>query len=183
MRADRRPLADLRARVDDRRRVDLGAIRDEAEQQLGFGDDLVADVGGGLRLRERGPLPAERDLEPQAIAGDDLAPELGAVDAAQVDARVRRRVFALQQQNRRHLRQRLEHQHAGHERQAREVPLEEFFVDGDVLDRDQPLAGVVLGNRVHEQRRKPVAEPVEDDGDVDGGHWGRMRAEGLGIRD
>jgi hypothetical protein len=44
------------------------------------------------------------------------------------------------------------------------VTLEEFLVDGDVLDRDEAPAGVVLGNRVDERRRKPVAEPVEDDG-------------------
>ena len=137
------------------------------EQQLGLGDDLIADVRRRLRPRERGAPPAERDLEPQAIAGHDLTAELRVVDAAQVDARVGRRVLALQQQDRRHLRQRLEHQHAGHQRRARKMSLEELFVDGDVLDRDEPPAGVVLGDRVHEQRRIPVAEPVEEDGDVD----------------
>ena len=144
---------------------------DQPEQQLGFGDHLVADVGRGLRPRERRAPPAERDFEPQPVAGHDLPAELGVVDAAQVDARVRRRVVALQQQDRRHLRQRLEHQHAGHQRRAGKMSLEELFVDGDVLDRDEPPAGLVLGDRVDEQRRIPVAEPVEEDGDVDGGHW------------
>ena len=48
------------------------------------------------------------------------------------------------------------------------MSLEELFVDGDVLDGDEPPAGLVLGDRVDEQRRKPVAEAVEEDGDVDG---------------
>jgi hypothetical protein len=47
------------------------------------------------------------------------------------------------------------------------VALKEFFVDGDVLDRDEPLALVVLGDRVDERRRIPVAEPIEKDGDVE----------------
>jgi hypothetical protein len=31
------------------------------------------------------------------------------------------------------------------------VPLEKLFVDGDVLDGDQTLAGLVLGDRVDER--------------------------------
>jgi hypothetical protein len=55
------------------------------------------------------------------------------------------------------------------------VPLEELFVDGDVLDRDETPPGVVLGDGVDEERRLPVAVAVEEDGDVqhDGaGGWG-----------
>ena len=145
------PCADLRARMHDRRRIDLGPVGHQPEQQLGLGHDLIADVGRGLRARQRRTLPAERDLQPQPIAGHDLTAELGVVDAAQVDARVRRRVLALQQQNRRHLRQRFQHQHRRHQRRARKMSLEEFFVDRDVLDRDQPAARLVLGDRVDEQ--------------------------------
>ena len=47
-----------------------------AEQQLGLGDDLIADVRRGLRARQRRAPRAERDLEPQPIAGHDLAAEL-----------------------------------------------------------------------------------------------------------
>ena len=46
---------------------------------------------------------------------------------------------------------------AGHQRRAREMALEELFVDGDVLDGDQPPARLVLVDRVDEQRRVPVA--------------------------
>ena len=137
------------------------------EQEIGFGDDLIADVRDRLRARERGAPAAERDLQPQPVAGHDLPAELRVVHAAQIDAGVGRRPFALQQQNRRHLRQRLEHQHAGQRRRAREVALKEFLVDRDVLDGDETPAGLVLGDRVDEHRRIPVAQPVEEDGDVD----------------
>ena len=166
MRANRRAAADLRARVNDRRRVDLGLVRHQAEQQFGFGDDLVADNRRRLRARQRGAPLAERDLQPQLIARKHLAPELGVVDAAQVDPRVGRRVLAVQQQHRRHLRERLEHHHARQHRSARKMPLEEFFVDRDVLDGDEPPPRVVLGDRVHEKGRLPVAEAVQEDGNV-----------------
>ena len=45
MRTDRRPLADPGARIDDGGRIDRGLVGDEAQQQLGLGHDLVADVG------------------------------------------------------------------------------------------------------------------------------------------
>ena len=46
-------------RVDDRRRIDLGRVGHEAEQQLGLGDDLIADVRDRLRPRQRrAPLPS-----------------------------------------------------------------------------------------------------------------------------
>ena len=43
------------------------------------------------------------------------------------------------------------------------MSLKEFFVDGDVLDGDEPAAGFVLGDRVDQHRRIPVAEPVEEE--------------------
>ena len=89
VRPDRRPRADLRRGMHDGRRIDLGAVGHQAEQQLGFGHDLIADVRRRLRARERRAPPAERDLEPQPIARHDLAAELRVVDAAQVDARRR----------------------------------------------------------------------------------------------
>ena len=89
---------------------------------------------------------------------------------------MRRGVLAVQQQDGRDLRQRLEHQHARHQRRAGKMPLEELFVDGDVLDRDEPPARLVLGDRVNEHGRIPVAEPVEQDVDVD--HRDRDKRQG-----
>ena len=51
------------------------------------------------------------------------------------------------------------------------MALEEFLVDGDVLDGDEAAARLVLGDRVDEHRRIPVAQPVEQDGDVDAQAW------------
>ena len=147
--------------------MDVRAVGREPEQELGFGDDLIADVRDGLRARERRPPAANRDLEPQPVAGHDLAPELRVVHAAQVDPPLRRAPLALEQENRRHLGQRFEHQHAGQRRRPREVPLKEFFVDGDVLDGHEPPARLVLDDRVDEHRRIPVAQPVQEERNVD----------------
>ena len=58
--------------------------------------------------------------------------------------------LTLEQEHGGHLSERLDHQDARHHRGAREVPLEELFVDGDVLVRDQPHARLVLGHGVDE---------------------------------
>ena len=63
---------------------------------------------------------------------------------------------------RRRLRQRLDHQHRRHQRLVRKVALEELFVDGDVLERDQPLSRLMLGDAVDEQRGKAVGEAFEN---------------------
>jgi len=112
---------------------------------------------------------AERDFQPEAIAGEHLTPELRVVDAAQVDARVRRSGVAMQQEHGGHLRERLEHHDAGQHRRAGKMPLEEFFVDGDVLDGDEAPARLMLGDRVHQEGRLPIAQTVEEDGDVQHG--------------
>ena len=159
----------MREGMHDRRRIDFRPVRHEAEQQLGFRHDLVSDERHGLRPRQRRPPPSERDLQPQAVARHDLAPELGVVHAAQRDARVGRRIRALQEQNRGHLSQRLEHQHGRQQRRARKMSLEELFVDRDVLDGDETAARLIFRDRVHEEGRIPIAEPIEEDGDIDHG--------------
>ena len=148
VRADHRAGADHGARVDDGRRMDRdagspAARRHERHHQLGFGGDLVADVRrGAARARaraRRGPsVTSSRSRSP----GTTWQPELGVVDAAQVDApRSAAPSSPCISSMRRHLRQRLDHQHARHQRRAGKMPLEEFFVDGDVLDRDEARPG------------------------------------------
>ena len=159
VRPDRRALADL-ARAGARCAVGSISARSGVERRA------------AARLRPRpdrrrsatacacasgARAPPERDLEPQPIAGHDLPAELRVVDAAQVDARVRRRALraraaaspppatATRASARRASAAR------------REMPLEEFLVDRDVLDGDQPPARLVLDDRVHEQGRIAVA--------------------------
>ncbi len=147
--------------------MDFGAIGHQAQQQFRFGDELIADVGRSVRPRQRGATAAERDLEPQPVAGEHLPPELRVVDAAQVGPGIGRRIVALQQENRRHLRERFQHQHAGHQRRARKVALEELLVDRDVLDGDETATRFVLGDPIHEHGRKPVAQPIQENGNID----------------
>jgi hypothetical protein len=72
----------------------------------------------------------------------------------------------MQEQHGRHLRERLEHHHAREHGRPWKMTLKEFLVDRNVLDGDQTTPGVVLGDRVHEKRRLPIAEAVEEDGNV-----------------
>jgi hypothetical protein len=55
------------------------------------------------------------------------------------------------------------------------MSLEEFLVDRDVLDRHQSAPRLVFDDRVDQKRGIAIAEPVEEDGDVDAGHWTGIR--------
>ena len=117
--------------------------------------------------RTSGPLRApsvtsRRRRSPGTTWRRNLAP----VHAAQRDVPVGMPGALLDEQQRRHLRQRLDHQHSRQQRRAREVALEELFVDGDVLDGDEALARLVLGDPIDEQRRIAIAEAVENAGDA-----------------
>ena len=69
------------------------AIGHDGEQQVGFGDDLIADVARRARLGQRRARPAQRHLEPQPVARNDLPPELRVVHAVQIHARHRHRAL------------------------------------------------------------------------------------------
>jgi hypothetical protein len=137
-----------RARIDGHAVAALSRLVGQPHQELGLGRDVVADVGDRVRAGQPGPPRPHRDLEPEPVAGNHRQPELGAVDPAQIRAPGRARV---RQQDRGDLRQRLDHQHARHQRRAGKMPLEEFLVDGDVLDGDDAPAGLVLRDGIDEQ--------------------------------
>jgi hypothetical protein len=168
MRTDRRALADFGRRVDDRGRVDFGAIDGQAKQQLALGHNLIVDACRRMRDGER-PAPApQRHLDPQPVAGDNLSPELRIVHTAQVHARAGGNRGVFQNQDRRRLDERFNHQHRRHQRRAGEMSLEEFLADGNVLDRDDAPAGVVLDDGVDQHRRIAVTEAIERLRDIDG---------------
>ena len=50
--------------------------------------------------------------------------------------------------------------------------MKKLLIDRDVLD-DHETAGLLLGDRVHEQGRIPVAQPVEKNGKIRDGDHGR----------
>jgi hypothetical protein len=82
--------------------------------------------------------------------------ELGAVDAAQLHAGAVLSAGLVKEQQRRCLRQSLDHEDRRHQRLVRKMSLEKILVDRDVLERHQPLSRLVLGDRVDEQRGKAV---------------------------
>ena len=65
-------------------------------------------------------------------------------------------------EQRRDLRQRLDHQHARHDRRTREMPLKELLVDGDVLDGDDAAPGLVLEDVINEKRWIPKGETLDN---------------------
>ena len=177
-RADLAVAPDADVRADQRERTDGGALADhrggrhargridvrdrtDGEQQVGFDHGLAVDFGKRRGLHQRPARGAERHDQLQLVAGDDVLAELGAVDAAQLDAGVVAPVHFIEQQQRRRLRQRLDHEDRRHQRLVRKMSLEEIFVDGDVLEGDQPLSRLVLGDGVDEERGKAVGEAIE----------------------
>ena len=160
MRPDDGARADARAWVDVRGRIDPRLVV-HREHELRLRHELPSDLRGRAGAHDRTAPPIERHLELEPIAGHDLPAEFRVVDAAQRHA-------ARRQQQRRHLGERLDHQHRRHQRRAGKMPLEELFVDGDVLDRHDPPTGLLLGDVVHEKRGIPGGETLDGAGDGQG---------------
>ena len=136
--------------------------RFDGQEQLGLGHDLVVHVRRRLHACETRPGPPQHDLEPKAIARDHAAPELGAVDTAKGRTGRERRAGTIEDQHRSHLRERLDHQHGGHQRRAGEMPLKEILTDGHVLHRHEPVARLVLSDNVDEIRRVSIIDAPEE---------------------
>ena len=83
---------------------------------VAIGHDVTIDVGRGLRLDQGRSDASECDVELKPVPWNDLAAELGVGDAAQRDGGRSRRVDSIEHQHRRGLRQRLDHEHARHQR-------------------------------------------------------------------
>jgi hypothetical protein len=150
VRTDDGALADPRCGVDVSRRVYRGLTRLDGDQQLGLGHDLVVHVRSRLHARQTRSGPPHRDLEPKTVARDYAAPEFGAVDAAERGTGREWRTGAIENEDRRHLRERLDHQHGGHQRGTGKMPLKEIFTDRHILHRHEPVARLVLGDNVDE---------------------------------
>jgi len=172
MGTDRRVRANGCARTNRGRRVNVGgrmnggAVGNDAEDEFAFRRELFAGVGGRLHECHSAPTPAQRDFQPEAVARYDLPSEFRAVDAAQIHARLRRRL-AVAHENGGDLRKRLDHEHRRQQRRAWEMPLEELFVNRDVLDGDKSTARLVLEDGVDEHRGISVAQAIQRLGNVD----------------
>ena len=182
VRADRRAGADDRGRVDVGGRVDRDAVALERHHQRGLGDHLIVDQRLAGDPGDRSALGDQPHRQADPVAGHDLAAELDAVDAAQRGPRLERLAVAVEQQDRRGLGQRLEHQHARHHRLAREMALEEVLADRHALHRLERAAALVRDDGVHEGHRVAIGQPVERERG-DGGHWdARTGGEGCAER-
>jgi hypothetical protein len=132
--------------MDDGR---AGANGLERDDEIGFRDDLAAHGRHGGQPRDPpAPLP-HRHAQLEAIAGHDLPAELGVVHAAQpraaIDALGRRK-----QQQARDLRERLDHQHARHQRRAGKCPWKNSSFTVTFLTADDGGAGLVPDHRINE---------------------------------
>ena len=139
-------------------RIDVARSASDRQHQLGLGHDLAVDFGEAADASRAAARRAERDLEPQPIAGHDLLAELGAVDAAQLHD-VRRGDAARAASSSSSVAACASAsiiRTAGISGLPGKVSLEELFVDGDVLDRDEPLPGSCSAIGVDEERGKAV---------------------------
>jgi hypothetical protein len=96
--------------------IDVSGTVLDGEQELGFCDRLVGRVRDGASFRKASACAAERHLEAEPIAGHDLSPELRVVHTAKPHASGARCTGLLEQEHRRDLCERFDHQHSRHER-------------------------------------------------------------------
>src|SRR6185503_18967453 len=124
---------------------------DEAERRLA--GNLAVDCRDALAAAEALAELVHRDLEPEGVAWDDDALEARLVDARE-EADPIAEAGLLRDEDRHRLGERLHLEHAGHDRQAREVALGPPLGGGHALDPDDPLGRfVVLDDPVdHEDR-------------------------------
>ena len=101
--------------------------------------------------------------EDELIAGLDRLAEARLVDADEVEASliVRNDVRAQEAEDACRLRERLDDHDARHDRPAGEMPRNEQLVAGDILERTDPLAGVVLEYAVDEQKGVAMRQPLD----------------------
>src|SRR5438094_1382302 len=103
--------------------------------QLGLGSEFLADQRAALELEDAGLHALDRHVEDQLVARLHRPLEARAIDAGEVVDGVVVEVYAhdLEREQRRSLRQCLEHQYARHHRALGEVSGEERFVHRHVL--------------------------------------------------
>jgi hypothetical protein len=89
-------------------------------------------------------LLIDAHFEPKTIARHHVPAKLRVIDAS-------KRHPTTRNQERRHLRHRLDHQHRRHQRRAGKVPLKKLFADGDVLHGHNPAPRLVLDDVVYEK--------------------------------
>src|SRR6185295_11673857 len=123
--------------------------------QVGFGDDLAVDFRADGKFADAAHHPLHLGLEDELVAGPDLLPEARIVDRREEDDRpvAGRAAGDLPREDRRELRERLDHEYSGHHGVAREMALEERLVHRHVLDAADRFVLVELDDAIDEQER------------------------------
>lgn len=119
--------------------------------QLRCGGALAIHISGCLPDAHRAALFHQLTMERKNIPWGDLFAEAGIFDAAEEG----QFAFAFGDAQRRHgsgLGQCFQDQHPWHDRLAREVTAEEFFVAGYALAANGPLPRLVVQDAVHESK-------------------------------
>jgi glutamate carboxypeptidase len=133
-----------------------------------LGGQLVSDI----RHAQHAPgIPAPRfhfDFDTQLIAGNHRAPEPGAVNPREQDQFAIPVFHFREQEHATRLRHGFDHQHPRHDRSAGKVSGEKRLIDGDILDRHNPLSALKFEHAIDQQKRKPVRQNMQDAVDVQG---------------
>src|SRR5690606_13563409 len=141
-----------------------------------LGRELAADDCPPRELAHAGALLDEFDLEVEQHARLDRRTELRALDRHEIDElagageaeRFDREYAGC-------LRQRLDDQHARHDRPAREMALEETLVDRHRLGGDDPFADDELLDAIDEEHRIAVRQRRHHPPDVERADGGLLR--------
>src|SRR5690606_23197996 len=149
-----------------RNRLGLGRIDDHGADLR-----LCRDLPLDLRLAIEAPGAATAaDLaavEEELVSGHDGPAELRLVDSHEVDE-LRRVALAeaMDAQRTRRLREALDDENARHDGVAREVALEEWLVDGHVLEPDGGLVAIHVEDAIDQEERIAMRQQLEQARDI-----------------
>src|SRR3569623_20197 len=158
-----------------RKRSARRRIRDH-RGELAFGCDFAVEHRLAGKLAHATAFLDELDLELEQHTGLDGFAELHAVDRHEIDQLARSgEPEALDRAHARCLSQRLDLEHAGHDRPSREMSLEKFLVHADRFDRgDRPVGDQRL-DPGDQQHRVTMRQRRQDPLDAKRAQVGRYR--------
>src|SRR6185369_15672545 len=118
--------------------------------QLRFGCHDVVYARLAAEHPEAARLALQLDFQGERVTRYDRPLEAGAIDADEVidEPPVRLVRHGPEREDRGGLSERLYDHHPGHDGMVRKVPDEEMLVDGDVLQRDDALAGFAFEHAI-----------------------------------
>src|SRR6266571_1083034 len=117
-----------------------------------LGGQIAVDRRLAFQFAEIAAPGQHVDFEPELIARNHGPPEARIVHGHKIEQLVLAVRHFLEQQQPAGLRHGFDDEHAGHDRFPRKMPLKMRFVDGPVLDADNPLQRLHFEDRIHHQK-------------------------------